>query len=159
MPAQIRLTEAEAHAFSRCFAGPATAWRPTSSKPIRTAASLRRFASRQTSWSAGSVPIRKRRPDGRRTEGDRRQGWRAPGHPIIPHRPWRVRPDTSAGSQGRGFVQTSGRSGIHLQGQLLSWSGRWVALVVGEVAVELLIWRALGDGVDQVLTAHEGALP
>ena len=32
-------------------------------------------------------------------------------------------------------------------------------MVVGEVAVELLIRRALGDGVDQVLTADECALP
>src|SRR5829696_5047553 len=70
-----------------------------------------------------------------------------------------MRPDTSAGSQGRAFVQTSGRSGIHLQGQLLSWSGRWVALVVGEVAEQLLARRALGDGVDQQLAADEGALP
>src|SRR5215212_3107328 len=44
-------------------------------------------------------------------------------------------------------------------GQLLSSSRRWVALIVGEVAVELLAGRYLGDGVDQVLTADEGALP
>ena len=44
-------------------------------------------------------------------------------------------------------------------GQLLSASRRWVALVVGEVPVQLLAGRSLGDGVDQELTAHEGALP
>src|SRR5215217_1299808 len=88
MPAQVRLTEAEAYAFSSLLRRASdrleTYEEQMRSKPIRTAASLSRFASRQTSWSAGSVPIRKRRPDGRRTEGDRRQGWRAPGHPITP---------------------------------------------------------------------------
>jgi hypothetical protein len=62
-------------------------------------------------------------------------------------------------SEDRGFVQASGRSAIRLRGQLLSWSGRWVALVVGEVAEQVLIWRSLGDGVDQQLATDEGALP
>ena len=43
--------------------------------------------------------------------------------------------------------------------RLAARSGRRVALVVGEVAVELLAGRPLGDGVDEVLAADEGALP
>jgi hypothetical protein len=38
-------------------------------------------------------------------------------------------------------------------------SGRRVALVVGEVAEQVLAGRSLGDGVDQQLAADEGALP
>jgi hypothetical protein len=154
MPAQVALTEAEARAFSsllRRASDRLETYEEQTHQDRRLAEEIR---------IAADELVSRLRPDQEATAWRKAIGGRAEGRlgifaaqrPITPIDHGGMRPDTSAGSQGRAFVQTSGRSGIHLQGQLLSWSGRWVALVVGEVAVQLLAGRSLGDGVDQELT-------
>jgi hypothetical protein len=107
MPAQVALTEAEARTFSSLLRRASDRLETYEEQTHQAAASLRRFALRQTSWSVGSVPIRKRRPDGRRSEAglEGRLGIFAAQRPITPIDHGGMRLDSSVVSEARGFVQ------------------------------------------------------
>jgi hypothetical protein len=105
MPAQVTLTEAEARAFSsllRRASDRLETYEEQTHQDRRLAEEIRIAADELVSrLRPNQEATACRKANGRRSEGDRRQGWRAPGHPITPIDHGGARPHSSAASEGR----------------------------------------------------------